>query len=132
MKRLIPFTAVIALTLMSTAGYSLAGPGEDTVTITNRVQYLQMPTAPRAVSGSIRYDRGLSDDVQAKLARYSAQAFAPAQTGVATERDVVQAVKTNGTQVTCTQSVNPVVPTSGPATGDRVVVIRGDLINICN
>lgn len=108
-----------------------AAPGEDPVVIGNRVQYLQLPTQAPARSTSITYNRGgLPDDMQAKIARYSAQAYTPTPSGISTEKDVVQSVRTNGTQTTCTQGVASGASTS--PSGDQVVVIRGDLINICN
>lgn len=95
------------------------------------------PMAPTAKSTDINYNRGIPDDVQAKIARYSAQAFTSNSTGISTERDVVQSVKTNGTQTTCVQSVGSnaiTTPGGGSVTvsGDQIVILRGDMINICN
>lgn len=121
--------AAVILSVMAVPIY--AAPGEDPVVIGNRVQYLQIPTQAPARSTSITYNRGgLPDDMQAKIARYSAQAYTPVPTGISTEKDVVQSVRTNGTQTTCTQGIASGASTS--ASGDQVVVIRGDLINICN
>ena len=71
-----------ALMLAALALPALAGPGEDPVSITGKVQYLQVPTAPRTVSGSISFTRGVPDDMQAKIARYTAQAYSPNTGGI--------------------------------------------------
>ena len=128
--------AFAATMLWAAAGLAYAGPGEDPVVIGNKVQYLQLPTQAPARSTSITYNRGgVPDDMQAKIARYSAQAYTPTPTGISTEKDVVQSVRTNGTQTTCVQGLAPTTPTQGGSagvSGEQVVVIRGDLINICN
>ena len=121
-----------ALMLAALALPALAGPREDPVSITGKVQYLQVPTAPRTVSGSISFNRGVPDDMQAKIARYTAQAYSPNTGGILTENNVVQSVHTNGTQTTCTQSIVPTGASNGVGgTGDQVVVLRGDVINVC-
>lgn len=113
-----------------------AAPGEDTVMISNKVSYLQMPTAAVTRSSSIQYRRDMPDDTAAKVSRYTAKAFSGNVGDVKTERDVVQSVKTNGTQTTCYQSVGSTTGTSSTGTSlgnnEQIVVLRGDLINICN
>lgn len=123
--------ACVAAVCLAVTQPALAGPGEDPVTITKRVQYLQLPAQDRVASTSIRYSKGggLPDDTQAKITRYTAQAYVPNPSGISTGKDVVNSVRTNGTQTTCTQAV---ANTTGGASGDQVVVVTGDLINICN
>lgn len=115
---------------------ALAAPGEDPVTISGRVTYLQLPTAPVARSGNLEYRKDLPDDVAAKVSRYTAKAYTPNLGDIKTEKDVVQSVQTNGTQTICTQSIGSVSAASGQGVKstdkDQVVVLRGDLINICN
>ena len=129
--------AGLTASLLLAAGVVKAGPGEDPVTITSKVTFTMGPMAPTAKSTDINYNRGIPDDVQAKIARYSAQAFTSNSTGISTERGVVQSVKTNGTQTTCVQSVGSnaiATPGGGSVTvsGDQIVILRGDMINICN
>ncbi|MFT3776777.1 MAG: hypothetical protein QM772_00630 [Ottowia sp.] len=109
------------------------------MTITNKVNYLQMPTSVAARSSSIQYRRDMPDDTAAKVSRYTAKAFSGDVGNIKTERDVVQSVKTNGLQTTCYQSVGSIgAPSSANgggaslASNEQIVVLRGDLINICN
>ncbi len=125
---------LVAVMLAGASTSTLAAPGEDPVLINSRVSYLQMPTGPRAVSTSIQHRTGMPDDAKAKIAHYVAKAFSADTSGISTEKDVVSSVQTNSKGgVTCVQSVQPT--TAGPRGGmskDQVVVIRGDLVNICN
>ena len=129
-------TCAMALLAALMASAAQAAPGEDPVTISNRVSYLQLPTAPMTRSGSIDYRRDIADDIAAKASRYTAKAYSAETGGVKTEKDVVQSVRTNGTQTICTQSVGSVSAPAGggirASTNEQVVVLRGDLINICN
>lgn len=125
--------AIVMLTGAVTC--TLAAPGEDPVQINGKVSYLQMPTAPRSVSSSIVYKTGMPDDAKAKVAHYVAKSFSADTTGILTEKDVVSSVQTNSLGgVSCVQTVQPSAPGAGATKGQgqQVVVIRGDLVNICN
>lgn len=115
---------------------ALAAPGEDPVMINGRVTYLQLPTAPATRSGNVEYRKDMSDDMAAKVSRYTAKAYTPNLGQIKTEKDVVQTVQTHGTQTTCYQSIGSVSAPGGSAVqtnnNEQVVVLRGDVINICN
>ncbi|MBS0405187.1 MAG: hypothetical protein JSS17_02335 [Proteobacteria bacterium] len=136
-KPLLPQIAGAALALLAAGSIAQTAPGVDTVSISKPVTYLQVPTARVAPSGDIHYDQTLPDNLSAKVARYTAKAYSSYDTNVKTDRDVVQSVKTNGLQTTCTQSVGSVTAPAGAGgvklgNNDQIVVLRGDLVNICN
>ena len=136
MKRKFP-SAMGKLAVVILAGATvcaMAAPGEDPVQISGRVSYLQMPTAPRSLSGNIVYKTGMPDEAKAKIAHYVAKSFSADTTGILTGKDVVSSVQTNSLGgVTCVQTVQSSAPGGGATMGqDQVVVIRGDLVNICN
>ena len=121
--------------LLSSASLVYAAPGEDPITITKPVTYLELPTARRAPSGDIQYTQDLPPGIAAKVGRYTAGAYAATpDSNIKTDRDVVQSVKTNGLYTTCNQSVGSTFGAAAakPGSGDQVVVLRGDMINICN
>ena len=124
---------LIVVMLVGASTCALAAPGEAPVYINGRVSYLQMPTAPRSISSSIVYKTGMPDDAKAKIAHYVAKSFSADTTGIKTEKDVVSSVQTNSLGgVTCVQTVQPTAAGAGANMGeDQVVVIRGDLVNIC-
>ena len=125
---------LVVVMLVGATTCAQAAPGEDPVQINGRVSYLQLPTAPRSVSSSMVYKTGLPDQAKAKIAHYVAKSFSPDTSGISTEKDVVSSVQTNSMGgVTCVQTVQPTAPSAGATMGqDQVVVIRGDLVNICN
>ncbi len=113
------------------AGLAPAAPGEDPVIVNSRVNYLQLPTPRPAGSSALVQRRDLPDGSKAKIARYIAKSYAPEAGGIQTEKDVVSSVRTNGTRTSCVQSLAPSAGGQQPGS-DQVVVIRGDLVNICN
>ncbi len=124
-----------ALAFVSMVAIAQNAPGEDPVLISSRVTYQMAPNPIVNKSTSINMQMGLSGSDQAKIARYTAMAYA-ATPGVLTDKDVVNAVHTNGLNTTCTQSVGSnVAPPSGGAAvmaTPQVVVLRGDMVNVCN
>lgn len=124
--RLVAAGAVCAL-----GAAAVAAPGEDPVVIRGKVSYLQLPTGAAASSSSIVHRRDLPDNAKAKIARYMAKSYAPEALGIQTEKDVVSSVRTQSGRTTCTQTLAPAT-SSDPSSNDQVVVIRGDLVNICN
>lgn len=140
-----------ALAWMLGAGaLAWAAPGEDPVTLDKKVNVQMLPMPAAARSGYINYDmRGLPGWQQARLTRYVAKAFSGDTTGIYTDKDVVHTVDTQGSKVVCSQSVGSNVVATGAtgaaaATGakgaagtglktggDQVVVLRGDMVNIC-
>ena len=114
-----------------------AAPGEDPVVLQKPISIQMIPMNTNKVSGYINYDVGPPADQQAKLTRYVAKAFSADTTGISTEKDVINAVQTQGSKVVCSQSVGSKVGAAAAATqpgkpaGDQIVVLRGDLVNIC-
>lgn len=129
-------TVLYASTLaaLCTPLLAVSAPGEDPVTINGRVTYLQLPTAPAARSGNLEFRKDIPDEMAAKVSRYTAKAFSPNLGNIKTEKDVVQSVRTNATQTTCYQTI---ASTSGAGSqgmkdNEQIVVLRGDVINVCN
>jgi len=76
--------------------------------------------------------------MDAKLARFQAKAFAADTTGVLTDQNVVTTVAQDGLRKVCMQdigssasTVNGAFNRYGPKPDAQVVVLRGDLVNIC-
>ena len=118
--------------------WACAAPGEDPIVLEKKVSVQMQPYNQNTRSGYVQYNLGLAADLQAKISRYTAKAYSADTTGIYTEKDVVQAVKTDGNKVVCSQSVGSNIGTAATATtgsgkpADQIVVLRGDLINICN
>lgn len=123
-------------------------PGEDPIILNKEVKVQMLPLNQNRTTKQIEYDNGIPAWQQAKLSRYTAKAFSADTSGIYTEKDVVNTVKTQGGKTVCAQSVGSAVaatPGAGTAgaasaaaanarlgqTGDQVVVLRGDMVNVC-
>ena len=114
-------------------------PGEDPVRIQTQIviQMLPVPGAPR--SGYIDPASGIPAWQKARIARYEAKAFSGNTGDILTERDVINTTHSDGFKTTCTQTIGS-APTAagtglqgvGSKPTQQVVVLRGDLVNICN
>ncbi|QIL72969.1 hypothetical protein G7048_23030 [Diaphorobacter sp. HDW4B] len=114
-------------------------PGEDPIVLNKEVKVQMLPLNQNKASNQITHDLGIPAWQQAKMSRYTAKAFSADTTGIYTDKDVVQSVNTQGSKVTCSQSVGSTATASAvgaakgtvSASGDQVVVLRGDMVNVC-
>ena len=124
--------------LMIASANAQNAPGEDPVRIDNKVIIQGLPNGPPQRSGNIGRPAEIPPWQKAKMARYEAKAFSGNRGDVLTERDVINTANSDGFKTTCTQSIGSVSTPAGITTGggfkptQQIVVLRGDLINICN
>lgn len=119
------------LSLMAPASWS--APGEDTIQLKNPVEHLQLPIGGAAVSKGLDQEGdGIPTSLKAKIVRYEAKTFSDQKDGIYTDGDVNRMVETQANRKTCIQDVGSnVAPPSGVGGRDQIVVLRGDLVNIC-
>lgn len=124
----------VACVLATVATTALAQvPGEDPVVLNRKLLIQMLPLGSQTQSNA----PSLADDMpawqRARTARHEARAFARDKAGVITDQDVINTVNTNGGKTACVQSVGSTVSASPIKGGkDQVVVVRGDLVNICH
>mgnify|MGYP006898272403 CR=1 FL=1 len=111
-------------------------PGEDPVVLQQRVSYNMLPLNNAQRSTVMSTSQEVPGWLQAKLARFQAKAFSADTTGIVTDEAVVTSTTNEGLRKVCTQEVgsNSIGPSSGrygPKNDPQVVVLRGDLVNIC-
>lgn len=115
-----------------------AVPGEDPVVLNQRVQRTMLPlnsVAPISQPSNAEMPAWMD----AKLARFQAKAFAADTSGILTDQNVVTTVAQDGLRKVCTQevgsnmanTVNGAFNRFGPKPDAQIVVLRGDLVNIC-
>lgn len=139
-------THAIAPTLMVvlmfggwTGDQAHAAPGEDPLVFSDPVQFTSAPGARFQTSGNMDASLQLPAWMKAKMTRYTAKAFSvTADDGtIYTDNDVINTTQTNGFKTTCVQEVGSISGDAalgtryGPGQRDQVVVLRGDLVNIC-
>lgn len=110
---------------------SWAAPGEDTIQLQQPVEYLQLPIGGTAKSQSLDSNTGIPTGLKAKIVRYEAKTFTERTDGIYTDSDVKRTVTTQANRKTCIQDVGSNVGSKIGPTKDQVVVLRGDLINVC-
>ncbi|WP_157572109.1 hypothetical protein [Hydrogenophaga taeniospiralis] len=115
-------------------------PGEDTIVLKGPVKYAAMPTAPQQRSGGMDGPTDLPAWMRARVTRYVAKAYGLSGESdtIYTDEDVVTTVQTDGFKKTCVQEVGSNTQAAdalgtryGPDTREQVVVLRGDLVNVC-
>ncbi|GAA6140370.1 hypothetical protein [Hydrogenophaga sp. 5NK40-0174] len=137
--------SLLMAVLMSCSSLSFAqyAPGEDPLVLSNQVTYNMMPLNNQRRSGDMDKSPEMPSWLRAKLSRYQAKAFAAENQDVATDADVITTEKTDGVRKTCIQEVGSNTQAAnnagnsgfnryGPKPEAQVVVLRGDLVNICN
>jgi hypothetical protein len=112
-------------------------PGEDPVTLNQKVMREMLPLNPVTPSATQNISQEIPSWLEAKVARLLAKAYSIDTTGIQTDENVVTTVTTNGLQKICTQDLasNTAAAATagryGPKTDPQIVVLRGDLVNIC-
>ncbi len=113
-------------------------PGEDPVLLNQRIPSNMFPlnTAVQSVQPS---NSEIPAWIDAKLARFQAKAFAADTVGVLTDQNVITTTAQEGVRKVCTQDIGSNSTTTasgafnryGPKPEAQIVVLRGDLVNIC-
>jgi hypothetical protein len=124
--------------------FAQRAPGEDPLRLTDPVSHLSLPGAAAAKSTSLDGNTEMPAWLKAKVARFEAKAYSAGLDDgtLLTDNDVNTTTTTQGVRRTCRQDVGS-SQTSGvgrnPAAGNgprsnanqQIVVLRGDLVNIC-
>ncbi len=108
-------------------------PGEDPVILTKRVSPLQMPDSNRPKSTPLDNPE-MPASLRAKVARFEAKANSDSTSGFSTDKDATRETSSDGFKKTCIQEVGSTTSPGGqnPAAGNQqIVVLKGDLVNIC-
>lgn len=137
---LLPLPLALVMVVCGTTPAFAQAPGEDPVVLNKKLVIQMQPTGAAATSGNIDGAAGMPSWLRARVARYEAKAFSSDTTGIATNNDVVTTANAQGMQKTCVQEVGSNTLSSstssvnryGPQAAPQVVVLRGDLVNICN
>lgn len=130
--------ALCALLLANVAAQAQA-PGEDPVVLTRPLTVQMLPTGAAPASGGLTPPVDMPAWLRARVARYEAKAYSANTDGMLTDNDVVTTANAQGLQKTCVQEVGSNTMSGstsqfnryGPNASPQVVVLRGDLVNVC-
>lgn len=112
-------------------------PGEDPVILTKRVSTMQLPDS--GIHKSTPLDNAeMPASMRAKVARFEAKSKSDVTSGFSSDKDVTRETSSDGFKKTCVQEVGSNTAAGakqpgrpGQANNQQIVVLRGDLINIC-
>jgi hypothetical protein len=109
-------------------------PGEDPVVLQKKQLIQMLPLGNTPTSTAPTFNTDLPDWQRAKTSKYQAKAFNIEKGSVMTGEDVINTANDNGAKTSCTQSIaSNVIPKGTTVRGaEQIVVLRGDLVNICN
>ena len=117
---------------------AMGAPGEDPLVLTKPVQHLELPLGNAAQSKGLETLTDMPTSIKAKVVRYEAKSLSAQQEGLYTDKDVTTRTEMQGLHKTCVQEVasNTAVDSGafnryGPNNQAQMVVLRGDLINVC-
>lgn len=134
---------LLALGFLGVCTFSPAGvwaqtrPGEDPVILTKRVFNAPLPDG--GVVRSKPLDNAeMPASLRAKVARFEAKSKGGFTNGISTDENVKRETISDGFKKTCIQDVGSNTAASpqqpgrpGLANNQQIVVLRGDLVNIC-
>lgn len=124
---------LVCLAWLQGAGAQNA-PGEDPVVLDRNVSIQMLPNGAAPRSGYMNPSSEMPAWQKARIARYEAKAFSGDPGDILTNKDVVSTATSDGFKTTCTQTIGSNVATTTPAGSpkEQIVVLRGDLVNVCN
>ena len=114
-----------------------SAPGEDPLVLTKKVAPNGLPINNQPKSTGLDKSTELPAWMRAKVSRYTAKAMSANTSGIYTDADVVTTATNDGFRRTCTQEIATQTTGAafnryGPQAQEQIVVLRGDLVNICN
>jgi hypothetical protein len=136
------FTLLTAATLtasclMASTAWADNAPGEDPVILSKKITVQMSPMANKNPSSPMDGANDMPAWLKAKVARFEAKSNANQTAGMLTDTDVTRTATSDGFKKTCIQEVGSSTADTSTAGsrsgtgGQQIVVLRGDLVNIC-
>ena len=129
--------AAMVTTFLAGSVWAQNAPGEDPLILTKRVTVQMAPIGSGRTSSPLESMSTMPAWMKAKVARYEAKANSDQTKGISTEEDAIRSASSDGFKKTCIQEVgttttaNAVPSAKGFNNNQQIVVLKGDLVNIC-
>jgi hypothetical protein len=131
--------AVMAAMFLVGSAWAQNAPGEDPVILTKRIAVQMSPTGNARASSPLESVNSMPAWMKAKVARYEAKANSDQTKGISTDEDAIRSASSDGFKKTCIQEVGSTTVASaasgarqnGLSSNQQIVVLKGDLVNIC-
>ena len=128
---------LLVILMGASSAWSQNAPGEDPVVLNKRIALQMLPIAAARASTPMETVNDMPAWLKAKVVRFEAKANSDLTTGITTDTDVTRTASSDGLKKTCIQEVGSNTITqnsasqSGKGTAPQIVVLKGDLVNIC-
>jgi hypothetical protein len=126
------------LLVIPAIAWSQVAPGEDPVYLKEKVVVNMLPLNNTMRSTPLPTSPGIPAWMDARIARYEAKAYSLDTSGIYTDKDVKTTTIMDGIKKTCIQDVGSSIAATSNSVGkygvmpqDQIVVLKGDLVNIC-
>jgi hypothetical protein len=126
------------LLLVPIFSYAQLAPGEDPVYLKEKVVVNMLPINNTVRSTPLQNSSGIPAWMDARIAKFQAKAYSIDTSGIYTDSDVKTTTITDGMRKTCIQDVGSTIAAASNSAGkfgampqDQIVVLKGDLVNIC-
>jgi hypothetical protein len=116
-------------------------PGEDPVILTVKVGVNMLPASTGSKSTGMDPNMDMPAWMRARVTRYESKAYSSSSSDILTNSDVVTTATASGLKKACVQEIgsnttsgasnNSGFAQYGPKGQPQVVVLKGDLVNIC-
>lgn len=131
--------SVTASLCLGIPSWAQNAPGVDPIILSKRIAVDMLPIGGARTSSPLDSQTDMPAWLRAKVVRYEAKAKSGQFSGLLTDSDVTRTAISDGMNTTCIQEVgsNTAVNTAangtrnGFANNPQIVVLRGDLVNIC-
>jgi hypothetical protein len=131
--------AIMAAMFLMGSAWAQNAPGEDPVILTKRISVQMTPVGNARASSPLESMNSMPAWMKAKVARYEAKANSDQTNGISTNEDATRSASSDGFKKTCIQEVGSTTVASaasggrqnGLSSNQQIVVLKGDLVNIC-
>lgn len=131
------FLMLLVILVGASSAWAQNAPGEDPVVLNKRIALQMLPIGGTRASTPMETVNDMPAWLKAKVVRYEAKANSDLTTGMSTDADVTRTASSDGLKKTCIQEVGSNTITQNSATNGgkgnapQIVVLKGDLVNIC-
>lgn len=131
------FLMLLVIPMGASSAWAQNAPGEDPMVLSKRIALQMLPIGGTRASAPMETINDMPAWLKAKVVRYEAKANSDLTTGISTDADVTRTASSDGLKKTCIQEVGSNTITqnstanSGKGNAPQIVVLKGDLVNIC-
>lgn len=135
----VPWVVTAAALFLGASAWAQNAPGEDPIVLSKRIATQMLPAGAARSSTPLQSQTDMPAWLKAKVARFEAKANSDQTRGLLTDSDVARTANSDGFKKTCIQEIGSSTAAgaaqnsnrAGAGNNQQIVVLKGDLVNIC-